>query len=605
SVTGVKTLGVLHAPGYPSYVAVANAFAKVVALGGWAARVNAFSLVCAALTIGAVYLLARSFGASPLGSALGAFVLATSASFWFNAAYAKHYAFSGLVVTLAALAVAQWQSGGRSTWFIVAGVLLGAGAGSSWEIAVIMAAGLALLVIFGTRRPGPTLIAGSIAALVIVTVGAYSFMVWRARQHPAVNWGEVTNLHRLVTQVTQQDFHGQADEPTHGLLVVRMASRVPHYFAIVERDLGLGAVLLALVGAIFGIRSLDRGRKLFLAAVAALNFGAVVFASTRPSTSSAVAGIDHISGFVTGLLAGGYLLDLLIVIAVLAAVGTTPLVEWAAAYAVGRSTPARYRSSAASEAHRYRSGFTVALVVMVLAPSILVHYRYANHRQPPFADRYAHRVLAALPPHAALVVLQADHTFPLVYRQAVFGDRPDVSIVITTSLQFGWYREQLERTVHLPSPVRAGSTDQQVYALIAELRKTRPVFIDTGMMASYQTHIPFRLRGLVAEVVNGRAETSIDRGALAATLIRNDRSDGIAGHAYLRYPNVAIQFLYARAHIELAKEFAAAHELEPARTELARALDDFPDDSTTTLVLKFSRQPEEKPADVERVIQGL
>jgi hypothetical protein len=593
SVSGVKALGVLHAPGYPSYVAVASAFARVFAFGGWALRVNGFSLVCAVLMIGAVNLLARSFGASRPGAALGALMLATTASFWFNADFAKHYPFSGLVVTVAALAVVHWQSGGRPGWLIVAGVALGAGAGASWELAAIMAVGCVLLLAFGTRRPSRALISASFAALVIVGAASYAFLMWRAQQHPAVNWGEVTDFHRLVAQVTQQDFRGPSDTATHSG-VAKIATRTPQYVAIVARDVGFGGMLVALFGAIFAGRALDRGPKLFLAVVAVLNFLAVVF----------VIGNDRIAGFLTGLVAGGYLLDLLVVLAVLAALGTTPLTERASELSDQIFTPARDRSRASHDPHRFQSSFTVALFAIVLLPSIVVHYQLANHRQQPIADNYAKRVFAELPPHAVLFVNQADLTFPIVYRQTVFADRPDVSVIIETSLQFGWYREQIARTLHLRSPVRSGASNQQVQTLIAELRAARrPAFIDMGMMLFHPSDIPVRLRGLVGEVVN-RTDTAVDRTALAATLIRADRADGIAGHD-VPFPDGFVHFFYARAHIQLAKQFAAVNQLAPARTELSRALDDYPDDPTTRLVLRFSEQSGETTAKIVSVIEGL
>jgi hypothetical protein len=595
SVSGVKTLGVLHAPGYPSYVAAANVFARVFAVGSWAARVNAFSLVCAALMIGAVYLLARSFGASRAGSALGGLMLASSAAFWFNADFAKHYAFSGLLITLAALAVTLWESGRRSGWLIFAGVLLGLCAGASWELALITTAGLGVLVVFGGRRAGAALIVGSIAALLLVTVGAYAFLMVRAASHPAVNWGEVTDLHRLVAQVTQQDFRSDSVASSQHGVALKIAIRVPSYLAIITRDIGLGGAALALFGAVFGLRLLDRGRRLFLAVVAALNLGAVVF----------VAGVDHISGFLTGLVAGGYLLDLLVVVAVLAALGTAPLAERVGELAARRATPRRYRSSGADDPDRFHTTIIGALFVMVLVPSILVHYHLADHRQPPIADRYANRVLGELPAHAALFVYQADLTFPLVYRQAVLGDRPDVSVIITTSLQFAWYRQQIDRTLHLRAPLAAGPTTRQVQTLIDELRSSRPVYIDTGMIYFFRSFFPYRLRGLVGEIVDHASDTTIDPNALATELIRDDQADAIAGHAYVQFPNGFVHFLYARAHIELAKDFAGAHQLTQARTELARALDDYPDDPTTKLVLRYSGQPGENLAQVVRVIQAL
>jgi hypothetical protein len=595
SVAGAKTIGVLHAPGYPSYVAVAHAFGAIVAVGGWAARVNLFSLVCAAFMVGAVYLLARGFGAGRPGAALGAFALATSASFWFNADFAKHYPFSGLLVTLAALAVVHWQNGGRPAWLVVAGALLGLAAGASWELAAIMTAGLAVLVGFGVRRAGLGLIAGAASALAAVAVGAYLFLLWRASRHPAVNWGEVNDLHRLVGQVTQRDFRGQDVNVVQRSAIAKVAIRVPVYVGIVVRDLGLGAAAVAVVGAVFGLRRLDRGRKLFLAGVALLNLVAVVF----------VAGVDAISGFLTGIVAGGYILDLLVVVAVLVALGTAPVVDWVSAFTVDKTTAPRYRSSSAYDPGRFRSRVMIAMFVIVLLPSVLVHSHVANHRQPPLADRYAQRVFAELPPNAALFVFQADLTFPLVYRQSVLGERPDVRLVITTSLQFDWYRDQIARTLQLRTPVRAGDPQDQVQALINEIRPARPVFVDIGMMTIYRTRFPFRLRGLVGEVVARGESTAINRAALADELIRNDRRDGVAGHHHVYFPNGYVYFLYARAHIQLAKEYAEVNQIEPARTELARALDAFPDDETTRLVLKFSGQAGEKPEKIVEVIKAL
>ena len=72
SVAGVKTVGILHAPGYPSYVLAGHLFGTIVAVGSWSLRTNLFSLVCATATVAAVYLVARLFGASRVGAAIGA-----------------------------------------------------------------------------------------------------------------------------------------------------------------------------------------------------------------------------------------------------------------------------------------------------------------------------------------------------------------------------------------------------------------------------------------------------------------------------------------------------------------------------------------------------
>ena len=596
SVSGVKALGVLHAPGYPSYVIAAHAFARVFAFGDWALRVNMFSAVCAALMVGASYLLARCFDAGVLGATIGSLAIATSASFWFNAGFAKHYAFSGLLVTVAAVAVLRWQATGRRSWLFGGSALIGICLGASWELAVIMAVGLMLLVRFGPRRVSLGLAAGALCLAAAVAGACYVFLVVRARAHPGVNWGEVTGARRLLDQVSQRDFRSSdVVAPGAGAGAAVLPLRFLSDVAILVRDVGLGATLLALVGIGFAARRLDRGKQLFLGTVCVLNLLAVAL----------VTGLADIHGFLTGLVGGGYLLDALIVLAVLVALGTAPTVEFLCT--ISRVLkPVRSRGRTGTTSRRHGQWIATAVVIAVLLPSLLVHFRHADHRGPPLADRYAKRVLGELPRRAVFFVYQADLSFPLVDRQTVYGERRDVTFIIATSLQFSWYREQVTRSLGLASPLRSRPYDQQTIALVKALRMHRPVYLDTEMTALFRERLGYRTSGLVSEVVAGIGpKPPSDLQALAARLLSADRRDGFAGHAELRFPNVYVHYLYERAHIELAKLFAGAHDLEAARTELQHGLDVFPDDVTTRLVLRYAGQQGEKPNDVTRVIQAL
>ncbi len=100
TVAGVNSLGILHDPGYPSYVLVAHMFTLLVPVGCEAFRVNLFSLVCASLSIAVLQLLARRLGTARWAASLGALTLAASAGFWFYSGFAKHDIFSGLLFLL-------------------------------------------------------------------------------------------------------------------------------------------------------------------------------------------------------------------------------------------------------------------------------------------------------------------------------------------------------------------------------------------------------------------------------------------------------------------------------------------------------------------------
>lgn len=102
------TLGTTHSTGYPIYLL----FARVVGflpLNSPAWRVNLVSALCAAWTVGGVYLLARYFTPSRIGAALGSIALALSYTFWSQAIIAEVYTPGMAVLTTVLLLLAHWQ----------------------------------------------------------------------------------------------------------------------------------------------------------------------------------------------------------------------------------------------------------------------------------------------------------------------------------------------------------------------------------------------------------------------------------------------------------------------------------------------------------------
>src|SRR5262245_9627131 len=317
SVSGIRSLGILHAPGYPSYAAAGRLLTGAMAVGSWSARVNLFSVVCAAATIAILFLLARRFGASRIGAAVGAFAVATGLSYWFYASYAKHYAFSGLVVVAAALLATSWQELGGRWRLIVAAGLLGVGMGSSWQLAMIMLAGITTLLVMGERRLKLLDLVAPGLVFVVVTVGVGVYVIVRARQHPDVNWGEVTNVGRLLNLVIMSDFRiGQAPAPGPNALT-HAPGRFFASLVVIVREMGVLAFALALFGAYVVARRHHRSHSAFLLVVFVLNVVAVVFA----------AGLDHQAGLQSGLIVGGFLLNAFFVLGICIAIGTTDLVR--------------------------------------------------------------------------------------------------------------------------------------------------------------------------------------------------------------------------------------------------------------------------------------
>ena len=206
TVAGVSSFGVLHAPGYPAYIIAAKIFTLLVPFGSEAFRVNLFSLVCASLTIAGVQLLARRCGAARWASSVGALTLAAGAGFWFYASFAKHDMFSGLLFLIALHLVLAWRARPTMRRLVALGAVFAAGLGSSWPLMLLLLPTIAF-VLFDERKQLAVrpLLAATATGLVVV-VGLYGFVMVRAAQNPAVNWGGATTVSRIVELMRRSDF---------------------------------------------------------------------------------------------------------------------------------------------------------------------------------------------------------------------------------------------------------------------------------------------------------------------------------------------------------------------------------------------------------------
>jgi hypothetical protein len=294
---------------------------------------------------------------------------------------------------------------------------------------------------------------------------------------------------------------------------------------------------------------------------------------------------------------GGFLIDLFIVLAVFVAVGVTELVDLTLRWARGhpnemrsyRLTPGRIRFA------------VIAVVVLAILPSVLVHHGPADHRTPPFTDTYARRVLAALPPNAVLVVGGYGYGLPLLYRQIVDGDRPDVTVIDSGTTTRSWYRGQLTRRFDLGDTMRPGPGYDPLLRLIKRWRESRPVYLDTTAMGYLRDAVGYRANGFVGEVVDGvRDHPGSNLDEIAAELARADAQDGVDSQTFHNAANGTMYLIHNRAHIELAKQFFAEHRLDAVDRELRAALRLYPADTATASVLPLLAKNDPQLGDLIR-----
>jgi hypothetical protein len=564
SVAGVRSLGILHAPGYPSYVLAARAFGDVFAFGSWAGRVNAFSLVCAAAAVGVVTLIARACGASRAGAAVGALALATTASFWLNAGFAKYYAFTTLLLALTILLALVWQERGGRGWLIAAGGVLALALGSGWELAAIVIVVVAVMLNMSERRPTRRDLGAAFGMLVVVATAVWVFLVVRAGQHPTLNWGDASSLGGLVHLVLRRDFAG-VNGPSGGT-PTNVFGRLAGMSGGVARDFGAAAMLLALVAAVFWRHIRREVRALVLVGVL-LNLVGVAIDS----------GLGQINGFLSVISQGGYLLVLMIFVAVLTALGVTTITDYLRVREQTRaSAPSEYARARATPS-RLPAAVAAVCAIAVVVPSVIVHRSRAELRSPAFADIYGQRMLNSLPHHAVLLVWGSEYAMPMIYRQVVHHERPDVSVVAADDLAQGWGREQIGRQLHLGT-IHGATLADIVKDVVTETMKSRPVYLDVFSMNAMEGLTGYQTEGLVAKAVPGavgfHAPPNVN--ALANQLVHLETVDHMNNQEWDRPPFQVAFWERARAHIELAKVYALQKNTAGVLRELRRAEAIFP-----------------------------
>ena len=223
-VTAAVTLGIPHPPGYPLYVLLGHVFT-------WlpidpAVAVNAMSATFAAIAVSFTYLVCRQLGTGRAPALVGASTLGGGKLFWANAVVAEVYCPAVAVIALVVFLLMRSRQRSRFGLTILAAFVAGLGLGVHLSIATL---GLGLTLLVWTfdepfERPADLgrligkngfkgRVQRSLAAGLAALMGSLIFLYLpvRAAQHPALNFGNPSNLDRFVWVVTGGTYKGWFD----------------------------------------------------------------------------------------------------------------------------------------------------------------------------------------------------------------------------------------------------------------------------------------------------------------------------------------------------------------------------------------------------------
>jgi hypothetical protein len=215
------TGGVAHAPGFPLYTALGWAWAHAMAIGTVAWRLNFLSALAGAVTVGLVAWvgarLAERMGAPRSWACVvgGAAAIAYGAGWtaWRSSIVTEVYAVNTAIVAVAVAIALLARSSHRAIACV--GVVFGLGL-AVHPVSTLFVAPLLLAWAWPMRKEFPIArlrwrevgrrAAIGIGVAFVVVVLAYGAMLLRARQDPAINWGNPSTVERLWWHMTGRQY---------------------------------------------------------------------------------------------------------------------------------------------------------------------------------------------------------------------------------------------------------------------------------------------------------------------------------------------------------------------------------------------------------------
>lgn len=405
-ITAAATLGIPHPPAYPTYVLLGR-LAAAVPLGSVAWRVNLLSAACAALAVALTYSLVRRLTGRALPAAFAAVLLATSRLFWQHATVAEVFTLHLALALLAwrlALAWREREPERRAPLLYALGALAGLALGNHHTI-VLLGPGLLLALAWGHPRALRSRhLVGALGTALLVTAALYAFVMLRARQDPALNWGDPSTLPRLLDVFLRREFGSLSLSgafPTDASAANRLAHAAAYGRLLLEQVGPLG-LLLAAAGLVALLS--DRARRW---AGAGLGLAWIVSGPVLVLLLSPTALDEHLAS-----LTEKQHLTSCALLMVLAGCGLGAVLD--------RFAKDRVRALA------------LAGVAFALGPGLaLPASALASDRVPQVVGRdYVDDVLDTLPSQALLITSNESLVFGLWMAQEVEGRRPDVSVVL-------------------------------------------------------------------------------------------------------------------------------------------------------------------------------
>jgi hypothetical protein len=194
------TWGTSHPTGYPVYLLLARLIGSIpIGIPAW--RINFVSALCAAMTLGLVYLITRHFTRRG-GALVSSLTLMLGYTFWSQSIIAEVYTPATAFIAAALTMLLRWSDYPRRGLLLAGGLLLGLGIGVHLSLLLVIPAAF-LFVLINRWRQSAILLAGIAAGATVF----FLLFVWMdSRPTPTSFYNTAFYPSRDAWRLTEADF---------------------------------------------------------------------------------------------------------------------------------------------------------------------------------------------------------------------------------------------------------------------------------------------------------------------------------------------------------------------------------------------------------------
>jgi tetratricopeptide (TPR) repeat protein len=392
-IAAASKLGVAHPPGYPLFC-ILGYFFSLIPIESVAWRLAYMSAFFASLTCGVVYLIIRHFQVNVVPAIVAACLLGFSWHFWNQSIIAEVYSLNAFLFALMLLYAFLLKAHFSWSHFNIFCMVVGFALTNHYMLVLLMAPPLGLYLLPSLKKNFEVKSLVISIVCLVLPLSLYLYLYFAAQYNPAVNWGDPSDLDKLIKHIRRDAYKSLELEK-----VIPFSVKITYYYQFVYLLFSQFTALIFVPFLFWGMKQWW-ARKIDLA----LLLGVIVFNSfVLVSILKFTAEEENFTRVEE------YYLPAYMAIAILLSFGINNLYVWLRQY-------------------RY-----VSLGVLLL-PLICInsHWKENDFSKYYLAYDYNKAILDDLPKDAIYFPSGDYNSFPLIYLQAVEGVRKDILIADIT-----------------------------------------------------------------------------------------------------------------------------------------------------------------------------